>query len=168
MWSTCASNGPIFVNEQMLFYFGGRMSSHHSDSAQQLGAIGFASLGIDRFCCLEGDVPGKLETVPILWPGGDLILNADAALVSAIGAPATDGKIEVEVLDESGQPVPGYSGDKRGLFKGLTHTGSIGNMWLKWPGGTDMKPFAGKAIRLRFHIENARLYTFGSDKGLYS
>jgi hypothetical protein len=168
MWSTCASNGPIFVNEQMLFYFGGRWTSHHADSAQQFGAIGFASLGLDRFCALEGDVGGLLETVPMLWPGGDLILNADASLLTAPHSPANEGIIEAEVLDESGKPVPGWSGEKKGIFRHGTHRGSIGNMWLNWPGGTDVKPFEGKVIRLRFHIRNARLFTFGTDKGLYS
>ena len=43
-WSTCASNGPIIINEQMVFYFGGRWVAHGCDSAQQYGAIGFASL----------------------------------------------------------------------------------------------------------------------------
>jgi hypothetical protein len=160
-WSTCASNGPIVLNEQMVFYFGGRWTSHHFDSAQRDGAIGYASLPLDRFCALEGTTGGFFDTPPLRWPGGELSLNADTRQSFDSHPLYCNGRIEVEVLDAEGAPLPAWSGSGKATFAGNTHCRCrIDPGIVRWPGGRHMDALRGKAIRLRFHLVHARLFTF--------
>lgn len=162
-WSTCASNGPIIVNEQMVFYFGGRWTSHHWDSAQQLGAIGFASIGVDRFCALEGTTGGHFVTQPVTWPGGDLVVNADTRQSFTSHPAYCDGELGVEVLDAQGRPLEDWSGDRRAIFRGNTHCrGAVHQGVVRWPQGRSLDALRGQTVRLRFHLRHARLFTFGA------
>lgn len=158
-WSSCASNGPIIINEQMVFYVGGRWTSHHYDSAQQYSTIGYASLPLDRFCALEAVVPGKLVTKPIIWPGGELVLNADCR-ESYNSHPATaNGEINVEVLGPSGEPLEDWP--HKAVFQDNTHSRcGIRDGTVKWPEDKSMDAFRGRAITLRFTLRHARLFTF--------
>jgi hypothetical protein len=158
-WSSPASNGPIIINEQMVFYVGGRWTSHHYDSAQQYGAIGFASLPLDRFCALEAVVPGKLVTKPIVWPGGELVLNADCR-ESYDSHPATaNGEIEVEVLDPSGGVMADWP--HKAVFRDNTHSRcGIRDGSVKWPEDKSLDAMRGRAICLRFTLRHSRLFTF--------
>ncbi|MHB9134348.1 MAG: hypothetical protein ACYDBB_25025 [Armatimonadota bacterium] len=159
-WTTCASNGPLLINEQMVFYFGGRWTSHHFDSAQQHGAIGYASLPLDRFCALEATNGGRVDTVPLTWPGGDLALNADTRESFVSHPMYCNGEIAVEVLDAEGNPLPEWSGDQRASFRGNTHCRcAIHHQLVRWPGDRSLDGLKGKTIRLRFHLTHARLFT---------
>lgn len=159
-WNSCASNGPIILNEQMVFYFGGRWTSHHYDSAQQLGVIGYASLGLDRFCALEGTWAGQLVTQPIQWPGGDLVLNADTRQSYESHPGHTNGQIAVEVLDAEGAPLPEWSGEQQALLAGNTHSRArFGDGRVMWPQDKSLDALRGQNIRLRFHLSHARLFT---------
>jgi hypothetical protein len=160
-WSSCASNGPIVINEQMVFYFGGRWTSHHWDSAQQAGVIGYASLALDRFCALEGREGGVLVTRPMRWPGGELCLNADTRQSWTSHPLACHGEIHVEVLRADGRPLEEWSGHKRGQFSGNTHARGKANLGrVRWPSGNSMSELQGEIIRFRFALKNARLFTF--------
>jgi len=159
-WSSCASNGPIIIGEQMVFYFGGRFVSHHYDTAQQYGAIGYASLPIDRFCAIEAAAGGQFTTNALIWPGGDLLLNADTR-ESFDGHPGVcDGEIAVEVLDAEGKPIPEWSGERRAIFRGNTHArcGTHGGT-IQWPEGRSLAALGGRAVRLRFLMRHARVFT---------
>ncbi|MDH7602421.1 MAG: sialidase family protein [Armatimonadota bacterium] len=157
-WSTCASNGPIIVNEQMVFYFGGRWTAHHYDSAQQFGAIGYASLPLDRFCAIEAAALGSFTTVPIVWPGGDLVLNADTRESFSSHPAMCDGEIQVEALDESLQPIEQLPG--KAVFQGNTHSRcGIHDGTVRWPGAKSLDCMRGKAVVLRFTMRHARLFT---------
>ncbi len=162
-WSTCASNGPLVVNEQMVFFLGGRWTSHHYDSAQQYAAIGYASLPLDRFCALEATTEGELVTVPLTWVGGDLALNADTRESFRSHPAYTNGEIAVEVLDAAGQPMPGWSGEARAIFHGNTHSRArIDPGIVRWVDGRSLDLLRGQVIRLRLHLAHARLYTLMS------
>jgi hypothetical protein len=117
-WVTCASNGPILLDELMVFHFGGGWSSHHWDALHLHGVIGAASIPIDRFCAIEGTNVhnAHLITVPIVWPGGDLVLNADTRSNPNTHPAHCDGAIQVEVLDAEGKPLRDFSGDKKATF----------------------------------------------------
>lgn len=159
-WSSCASNGPILIGDQMVFYFGGRWVSHHYDSAQQYGAIGYASLPIDRFCSLEAKSGGLLVTVPLEWPGGDLLLNADTRHSYASHPSYCQGEIAVEVLAADGERVADWSGDQQAVFRGNTHCrGSAHSAPIRWPGDRGLEALRGQTIRLRLHLNHARLFT---------
>ncbi|MDO8587524.1 MAG: hypothetical protein Q7T82_10850 [Armatimonadota bacterium] len=156
----CANNGPILINEQMVFYFGGRPIAHNYDSAHQYGAIGYASLPIDRFCAIEGAGDGQLTTAPLEWPDAELILNADTRESFASHPLAIDGEITVEVLGAGGDPLPGWNGDQRAIFSGNTHCRCrIFDGTVRWPSGQGLREMRGRTIRLRFHLRHARLFT---------
>lgn len=159
-WNSCASNGPIIINEQMVFYFGGRLTSHHYDSAQQQGVIGYASLPLDRFCALEGTWAGVMVTPPIQWPGGDLVLNADTRQSFASHPGQCNGQIAVEVLDSNGKPLPEWSGEQQATFAGNTHSRArFSDGRVLWANAKSLDELRGQNIQLRFHLSHARLFT---------
>jgi len=159
-WTSCASNGPIYVGDQMVFYFGGRMTSHSYDSAQQYGAIGYASLTLDRFCALEATTGGHFITPALQWPEGDLVVNADPRESFQSHPMVTDGRIEVEVLKPDGQPWPGWSGPDRAIFHRNTHNrGRILDGRVLWPDNRSLAGLKGESFALKFTLVHARLYT---------
>ena len=158
-WVNCASNGPIIIDDVMIFYFGGRWMSHHYDRAQQMTGIGYASLPIDRFCALEGKCGGCMVTRPIEWPGGELLLNADTR-GDYTHPVMCNGEISIEVLDADGKSLAGWSEKNQAVFKGNTHACcGIGEQKVQWPQGKQMNELKGKIIRLAFTLNNARLFT---------
>ena len=161
-WSSCASNGPLYLNEQMAFYFGGRWTSHHYDSAQLHGAIGYASLPLDRFCALEGLAHGGRFTTPAFdWPGGDLAVNADTRESYESHPLHCNGDLGVEVIGGDGQPLPAWSGEQRAEFRGNTHCrGRVEPGIVRWPGDRSLAELKGRRLALRFHLRHARLFTF--------
>ncbi len=173
-WSICANTGPIIHEEQMVFYFTGRSNGHRWNTAQQDGVIGFASLELDRFCALEGTSGGVLETVPLAWPGGELLLNADSrGNYDRLPMPHQySGQIEIEVLDAEGKPLPDWSGDNRAIWRGNTHGRMLANheAIVTWPRDRKLDGLRAQTIRLRFFIKHARLFTFAAQtqKGTFN
>lgn len=159
-WSTCANNGPVIINEQMVFYFGGRWMAHGWDSARQHGVIGYAAMPSDRFCAIEGVAGGSLTTVPFEWPGGDLAVNADTRESFDSHPAHCNGELGVEVLDESGVAIAEWSGERRAVFRGNTHCrGGIHNQLVRWPKDRSLKALKGRTLHLRFHLRHTRLFT---------
>lgn len=161
-WVTCATNGPIILGDQMVFYFGGKWTSHHFDSFHLHGVIGAASIPIDRFCAIEGgrNGSGHFVTKPLEWPGGELALNADTRSQPGTHPWHCDGVIEVDVLDGNGKPLDGWSGEHKATFSGNTHCrGGIKNEIVAWPSGRRMQELQGQTVQLRFYLRNSRLYT---------
>jgi len=162
-WSICASNGPIILNEQMIFYFNGRANAHHWDTAHRGGVIGYASLPLDRFCAIEGTSGGALETIPLQWPGGELVINADSrGEFDRHPLPLQfSGEIHIELLDAAGKPLPDFSGDNKVIWRGNTHCrGAINDgRFIRWPKERKLDSLRNQVIRLRFLIKHARLFT---------
>ncbi len=71
------------------------------------------------------------------------------------------GEIGVEVLDGEGRPLPEWSGEHRAVFRGNTHSRArIHEQRVLWPEGRSLDVLKGQAVRLRFHLRHARLFTF--------
>lgn len=166
-WSGCDSHGPIIINDAMLFYFHGRWTSHHYSAGQQWGAIGYASLPIDHFCAIEATSGGILETIPLAWPGGELVLNADTRESYESHPAHLSGEIEVEVLDADGQPLPGWSSEKKAVIRVNTYCRNrVNDSTIRWADGRSMAQLKDQTIRLRVHLRHARLFTImASDIG---
>ncbi|MHB9034524.1 MAG: hypothetical protein ACYC6L_15940, partial [Anaerolineae bacterium] len=163
-WSSCASNGPIDIGDQMVFYLGGRWTSHSWDAAKQAGSIGMASLAADRFCALEGTTGGSFTTPVLTWPGGELALNADTRESYHSHPAMCEGEITVELMDSNGTPLAGWNGSEHGQFRGNTHArGVIHSGRVTWPNDHRMSVLRGQQIALRFNLHHARLYTFRAD-----
>ena len=100
------------------------------------GSTGLATLRRDGFVSMDGT--GTLTTPPVTFQGSHLFVNAEA------------GELAVEVLDESGfsaadcVPLPS-SGTRRRV---------------RWKERPSLEALTGKPVRFRFHLTNAKLYSF--------
>jgi hypothetical protein len=109
-------------------------------------STGLATLRLDGFICLSaGPKAGTLETKPFKLEGGKLELNIDAAR----------GEILVEVLDEDGQPIAGFSHADAKPVK-------IDDIRAQpsWTKREDLTALVGRVVRLRFQLISAKLYAF--------
>jgi hypothetical protein len=106
------------------------------------------TLRIDGFVSLCAPLSGgEVVTKPLVFEGGNLALNLETS-----GA----GSVQVEVQDAEGKPIEGFSLEDCPpiLCDDLRHT-------VRWTGpGGDLRPLAGKPIRLRFVLRDADLYSF--------
>ncbi|MDA2926389.1 hypothetical protein MYX78_04000 [Acidobacteria bacterium AH-259-G07] len=93
---------------------------------------------------------GKLLTKPLVFQGGNLVLNY---------ATAAAGSISIEIQDEKGNPLPGFSLEDSPVVWGDEIEGVV--KWQRPASQTDPSPLrrlAGKPIRLRFVMKDADLY----------
>jgi hypothetical protein len=128
-------------------YYGGWPGQHWN--FPQPPGIGLATLRLDGFVFLGPQVkaePGWLITRPFRLDGPRLEVNADAA----------GGWLAVEVLDEGGRPVPGFAlDDCRRLEKA-----DGPRLAVRWQKHDDLSSLAGRVVRLKIHVHDARLYAF--------
>ena len=109
--------------------------------------LGLAKLRLDGFFYLQAkEKPGTITTKPFKLEGDKLKVN-----VAAVA-----GYVKVELLDADGKPIPGFSGDAARVYRGYDNL----RLELKWKGQADLSSLKGKVVRLRFHLRNAKLYSF--------
>ncbi len=155
-WNSCAGTPPIREGNQLWFYFGGRSAAHGKENPQSYGAVGLATLTADRFAAIRADFKeGELLTRPMLWPEGDLVLNATLQRYPQSHPSSGGGRISIEVRDESNRPLEAWSGSRR-----AEHTSSRPGAKVVWPEGRSLREMAGRQIRLAFLLQDARLYSF--------
>lgn len=117
-----------------------------------MGQIGKATWRRDGWVSLTngaaggvGD-PGQVTTKPIVFDGARLHLNAEVR---------PRGSIVVEVLDADGKVISGF-----GRGDAVPVRGNQLDARLTWRDGKTLASLAGQSVKLRFHIENADLYSF--------
>jgi hypothetical protein len=73
-----------------------------------------------------------------------------------VNVDARAGRIQIEILDADGTPIPEVSG------KDATEYQAVDNLRLKpaWKDNKDLSALKGKVVRIRFRLRNARLYAF--------
>ena len=107
--------------------------------------IGLAHLRLDGFVSADaGEKGGTLLTKPLVCSGTALRVNGVAAA----------GEIRAELLDADGGVIRGCD-----LASAVTFTGDSLDAVLRWKKGIPAET-VGKAVRIRFHLQNARLYSF--------
>ena len=99
---------------------------------------GFASLA-------AGYDEGQVTTKTFRSRGGGLTVNAKADF----------GRLRVAVLDDQGKPVAGYT-DQECLP--IQQDGV--QIPVRWRDHANLKTLSGRPVRLRFHLENARLFSY--------
>lgn len=105
-----------------------------------------AKLRVDGFASLGTSFDeGEFVTTPWEIDGGSLLLNTKSDF----------GEIRMELLDLKDQPVPAYSMDDC-----LPVSDDGTGLQVKWKQHTDLSGAAGKTVRLRFELKNARLYSY--------
>ncbi|HET6572299.1 MAG TPA: hypothetical protein VFG68_01765 [Fimbriiglobus sp.] len=105
------------------------------------------SLRMDGFAAAVAPYTGgELVTKPLTFAGKDLEVNF---------ATSAAGGIRVELQDESGKPLPGFA-----LADAVETIGNETDRVIRWKAGTDVGSLAGRPVRLRFVMKDARLYSF--------
>jgi hypothetical protein len=114
-----------------------------------LPAIGLATLPLDRFISLEpwkDSQPGWIITKPFKLEGTVLELNADVS----------SGSLAVEILDEDGNAIAGFS---RNESQPLEKVDGL-RLRPQWKDQPDLSSFTGRTIRLKIILSRAKLYAF--------
>ena len=108
--------------------------------------VGLATLRADGFASLDASFDGgEAITTPWLVEGGDLVLNAKCDY----------GEIRVELMDEADHPLPGY-----GLDDCVPLRADGTALTVHWKEHPNLAGAAGKTVRLRLALKNARLYSY--------
>jgi len=107
--------------------------------------IALAHLRLDGFVSADaGAEGGTLLTKSLLCSGPALRVNADAPT----------GEVRAELLDGQGNVIPGYD-----VESSVPLTGDSIDALLQWNAEGD-RPIVGEPIAIRFHLKNAKLYSF--------
>jgi len=126
--------------EELSFY----VERHNTQDAKFLERL---SLRIDGFASLHaGYGGGELVTRPLTFSGRVLEVNY---------ATGSAGHLRVEIQDPEGRALPG-----RALDDCHKTIGDEISRQVAWKGGADISGLAGKAVRLRFELKDADLYSF--------
>lgn len=139
------AGNPLIVGDSLYFYMSGRYNSkpiHDSNFA-----TGLAMLRRDGFMSVQArEKEGRLITVPFLVEHKHLFLNVDVL----------SGKLQVEILDEKGKPIDGFT-QKDALT--LAHVNST-KQSIAWKKHKDLSSLIGKIISIKFYLTNGDLYSF--------
>lgn len=143
---------PIIWEREMWFPYGGFDILHDSQATDWDSAIGMATMRLDGFAAWEaGAESGELVTQPFMCNGDRLFVNAESQ----------DGSLTVEVLNEQGNPLPGFEADSCEPVTTDTLAKDSGQAgWIRWKAEQDLARLQGQRIQLRFTMKNARLYSF--------
>jgi hypothetical protein len=165
-WVHVASNPPIEFEGRLWWFYCGRHYRHGAPDPHRQGSVGVATSRIDGFASIEGGPEeGRLLTKPLVWPGGELAVNADTRTGLRDYFGLQGGAVRFEVRDAAGEPLPGYTLAQSVPFVGDTEDYRRGQVYHRpqWRGGATMAPLAGRTIRLAFYLRAARLYSFRAE-----
>lgn len=131
----------VLVGDEVYLYYGGYARGHKVNRFEER-QIGLLKMARDRYVAREaGDTPGHLTTPLVMLDADSLALNVDSKA----------GEVKVEILDEGGQPMPGFSAaDCRPI---TTDSLAAPVAWKR-----SLRLLAATPIRLRFSLRTARLF----------
>lgn len=114
---------------------------------KDMNAVRRYTLRMDGFVSVKAPMSGgELITKPVIFDGSKLSLNFSTGAA---------GEIKVELQDESGKPITGFTLDDCDPVFGDTIERTV-----YWKKGEDVSHLKGKAIRLRFIMKDADIYSF--------
>jgi hypothetical protein len=133
------------VGDRLRLYYTGYRESH--DALPYHSAVGLATLRKDGFASLDAfQQTGSVLTKRLSGMSGKLHVNYRAA----------GGELRVEVLDAEGEVLPGYGRHECQALTG-DETGAVVSWHEK-----DALPADNPALRLRFVLSHASLYSFNA------
>ena len=119
------------------------VARHYGDPSWHIQRM---SLRLDGFSSLNAPYEGgQLVTKPLRFKGTQLEINYSTSAA---------GGLKVEIQDEKGQPVKGFS-----LEECPEIIGDEISRIVSWKGGNDVGSLADKPVRLRFVMKDADLYS---------
>jgi hypothetical protein len=154
---------PALNEREMYMYYVGTSDSHGWDRDDRnnrlLTAGGVAPQPVQRaisrvvirrdgFASVRAsNSGGEFTTPPLRFNGTQLVLNVDTSAL---------GEVQVEILDEQGTPIPGFSLADSDII----HSANEISRPVAWNGASDLEKLAGKTVRLHFVMRDADLYAF--------
>jgi hypothetical protein len=133
----------VEVGDQWWIYYSGWNGPH--ESKDRTPGVGLVRLRKEGFLSMHGPPRGGvLVTRKIVWPGGGLLVNADAH----------EGELTVRVSDEKRKVIAGFDYDDC-----IPFTADSVSHEIKWQ-EQSIQSLAGRVIRLELLLKNADLYTF--------
>ncbi|MCL5005117.1 MAG: hypothetical protein M1404_01175 [Acidobacteria bacterium] len=144
------ASGIISRPEEIWLYYAVADHTHGNYNIKRdkfIGTITRARLRLDGFVSVDADYAGgEFTTPPLLFSGRQLILNVNTG---------AGGCARVEIRPESGLSIKGFStGDCDPI------NGNFVRKEVSWRGKTNLSSLAGKPVRLRFVINDTKLYSF--------
>lgn len=138
------------------YYLGCRRTHETKEQGEREGRRGEGIFRVvqrlDGFVSADaGPGGGEFTTPPLTFAGRRLLLNAACHGL---------GEIWVEIQDETGAPLPGFT---RADAVSVDRNGTAQEVW--WQGGPDLAALAGRPVRLRFVLRSAKLYAFQFSEG---
>ena len=136
----------IALGDEHFIFYTAQYAQHHAPEAAQKesGRIGLAKLPLDRFICQRaGKQSGIITTKPFTLHGNLLEVNVDAL----------SGRVRIELLDEADRIIPGYFAE----YKDIDEL----HLMPVWKTAGDLSGLNGKTVKLKFTLQNAKLYSFG-------
>ena len=119
----------------------------NADYAQPSAHLRRFSMRLDGFASMHaGADGGSWTTKPLVFTGDRLGLNL---------ATSAAGEILVEIRDEDGTPIEGFT-----LEDAIPTIGNEISRTVRWKGDPDLGTLAGRPIRLCFHMRDADLFAF--------
>ena len=144
-----AFQSPLVVGDEIWVYYNGVGLDHNHEPLPGVegfpNGVGLARLRLDGFVSMGTEARGSLTTKPMVVRGRALMVNADAA----------GGSLRVEIVDEQSRPISPFESENCDPLQrdDIRHA-------VRWGGGPGLEALAGRTVRLRFHLENAELYSF--------
>ena len=142
---------PIQMGDQLWIYYWGsnRDTTLIVDPAasKQLAGISRAIMRLDGFVSADADYTGgEIVTRLIQFHGNRLELNVDTA---------AGGSVLVELLDEAGEPIQGFTRSEATVL-----WGNSVRMPVSWGDNRDTSHLAGKPIKIHLIMQDCKLYAF--------
>jgi len=139
--------GMIRRGDKLYLYYGVYHRTHGAGMDPR-DYITRAELRLDGFVSLDAPSRGTITTVPLVFSGSRLQLNAVAQ------------SVRVALLDEAGRVLSGFGWEDCDAV-----TGDCTAKTVTWRGKSDLRQLAGKAVRLRVELAKGKLYAFQFAKG---
>lgn len=119
----------------------------NQDYAQSTAHLRRYSIRLDGFASLSaGYAGGEMITKPFVFEGKELELNYSTSAA---------GEIFVELLDENGNKIPGFSKEEC-----LPVIGNELSRAVYWNKTTNVSKLSGKAVRMKIYLKDAAIYSF--------
>lgn len=129
---------PIIVDDKLYFYLSGRRLEKNNE----IVTTGLATLRRDGFVSMQGS--GELQTPILKFEGSHFFVNANVK-----------GGLKVELLDEKGNVLSGFSKDDCKEFKGDSVKQKI-----EWNNNPTLESLSKRNIKVKFYVTEGEIFSF--------
>ena len=146
---------PIILNDTVYLFYGATNVDHGTLNEYQrknlMQSVGLATLERYRFVCIEasGPVMGYLVTKPFVLEHPYLHINLAAW---------DGGSIKTSILTGDWKEIQGFASEDS-----VAVSGNVLDQPIIWKNKDNLSSLIGRKVRLKFHIDKARLYAFTLD-----